>query len=435
MSGDRLASRAAASGPLAALPAPTGVPQWRREVIDGVTRRFALVVVPALALGATARVWSADWDLALFALSVMLAAAATALPGVHLRLRVGLIVGLFVVTNAILVFYAREIPFHGILMPMGAAFAALVGGLRVGLWTLAALSAPWLVPIGLVLAGRPSQIDLPQPIHAFRLWLLYTGVAAGVVSTLDLVIRSLEASLIQGHELSERVEIEGRAAQALASRVTEAEERERERLAHELHDDFGQRLTALLMQLQMAKATPERMVRAVEDSANLAEGLLRDVRTVSRGLRPPLLDEVGLIPALRAMCELHAGVPAVSVAIDVPETLARLPRSAELAAYRVFQEALANVVHHAEATTATLGITHVQDHLTIVLTDDGRGFDPHAAGREAAAGQHLGLVGMRERATFIGAELVVRSRPRHGTSVRLRIPWNRTMHQDAMATL
>src|SRR5690349_16281618 len=117
----------------------------------------------------------------------MLAAAATALPGVHMRLRVGLI---------------------------------------VGLWTLAALSAPWLVPIGLVLAGRPSPIDLPQPIHAFRLWLLYTGVAAGVVSTVDLVIRSLEASLIQGHELRERVEIEGRAAQALASRVTEAEERE-----------------------------------------------------------------------------------------------------------------------------------------------------------------------------------------------------------------
>ena len=434
MSGDRLAARAASSE-TDVPPVAASVPQWRREVIDGVTRRFALVVVPALALGATARVWSADWDLAALALSIMLAAAATALPAVRLRLRVALIVGLFIAANVGTVVYARELPFQGILMPMGAAFATIVGGLRVGLWTLAALSAPWLVTIGFVLAGRPSPIDLPQPVHALRLWLLYTGVAAGVVSTVDLVIRSLEASLTEGHELRERVESEGRAAQALASRVTEAEERERERLAHELHDDFGQRLTALLMQLQMARATPDRMARAVEDSATLTEGLLRDVRTVSRGLRPPLLDEVGLIPALRAMCELHAGMPAISVAIDVPDTLARLPRSAELAAYRVFQEALANVVHHAEAKSATLGITHVHDHLTIVLTDDGRGFDPRAAGREAAGGQHLGLVGMRERATFIGAELVVRSAPRHGTSVRLRIPWARTVHQDAMATL
>jgi signal transduction histidine kinase len=434
MTADRPASRAAPGEPPVASPA-TEAPEWRRSVVDGVTRQFALVTVPALAIGVVFRVFSADWDIAIVAGIAMIAAAATLLPGLALHVRVALVVGVFVFANAALVVLAREIPFHGILMPMGAAFATLVGGLRIGLGTLAALSAPWLIPIGLAIAGRSAAVDLPQPVHALRLWLLYTGLSAGIVAAVHHVIRSLQASLAESDELRDRLEIEGRAAQALAGRVTEAEERERERLARELHDDFGQRLTALLMKLQMARTMPDRMAGAVEESAALAEALLRDVRTVSRGLRPPLLDEVGLIPALRALCEQHSGPPELVLSIEVPDKLARLPHSMELAAYRVFQEAFANVVHHAGATRATLRIAHVDEHLVIVLSDDGRGFDPKAADRAAAAGEHLGLVGMRERAAFIGAELQVRSAPRHGTTVRLRIPWARTLHQDAMATI
>src|SRR5687767_8982512 len=136
MTADRLASRAASIGPSAGAPPPGDAPQWRRDVVDGVTRRFALVVVPALFLGFTARVISADWELALAAGLTMLGAAATLLPGASLSVRVGLIIAVFVFANLVLLSHAREHPFHGILMPMGAAFAALVGGLRAGLWTL-----------------------------------------------------------------------------------------------------------------------------------------------------------------------------------------------------------------------------------------------------------------------------------------------------------
>ena len=436
MIADRLASRAASGEAPAAAPPPQGVPQWRRDVVDGVTRRFALVVVPALMVGVAARALSADWDMAFAALVIVAAAAATLLPRLAVGPRVALIAGLFVFANLVHLYFAGDLAFHGVLMPMGAAFATLVGGLRVGLWTLAALSVPWLLPVTLAISGRHGLFEVPQPVHALRLWLVYTGLAAGVVASIHHVIRSLDRSLAEGDELRDRLDIEGRAAQALAGRVTEAEERERERLARELHDDFGQRLTALLMKLQMARTMPERMPGAIEESATMVEGLLRDVRTVSRGLRPPLLDEVGLVPALRALCELHSGAPEIALAIEVPDAVARLPHSMELAAYRVFQEAIANVVHHAQATKATLRVAHVDDHLVIVLSDDGRGFDTRAASRAAAAGQHLGLVGMRERAAFIGAELQVRSAPRHGTTVRLRIPWARTLHhQDAMATL
>ena len=344
MTADRLASRAASSEPSGGPSRTAAAPQWRRDVVDGVTRRFALVVVPALLLGVTARVLSADWDIAIVATITMVAAAATLNRGASLQVRVGLVVGVFVFANTALVFLARDIPFHGILMPMGAAFAALVGGLRLGLWTLAALSAPWIVPIALVIAGRPSLVDLPQPVHALRLWLLYTGLAAGVVAAIHHVIRSLEASLDDGDELRNRLEIERRAAQALAGRVTEAEERRAEpagaraprrlrsaphRALDEAADRPDHARPACRCGRRAAPPSPNRSCATSEPSLT---GCGRRCSTKWAGSRAP-----------GTLSSCTRGSPAVSVAIDGPEPIATLPRSTELAAYRVFQEALTNV--------------------------------------------------------------------------------------------
>ena len=108
--------------------------------------------------------------------------------------------------------------------------------------------------------------------------------------------RYLEASLERSDALVERVRVEAQAVQALAGRVREAEEGERHRLARELHDDFGQRLTALRMKLQLSRLTPGDQSASIDDGIAISEELLRDVRAFARGLRPPLLDEVGLGP-------------------------------------------------------------------------------------------------------------------------------------------
>ena len=152
----------------------------------------------------------------------------------------------------------------------------------------------------------------------------------------------------------ERVRIEARAVQALTGRVREAEESERGRLARELHDDFGQRLTALRMKLQLAQMKPQTPASTLDECVTISEDLLRDMRSFARGLRPPLLDEVGLAPALRALFELHSGGPALALDLDIPTDAPRLPQSTELAIFRVFQEALANVLRHADATRLSL---------------------------------------------------------------------------------
>jgi two-component system sensor histidine kinase UhpB len=221
--------------------------------------------------------------------------------------------------------------------------------------------------------------------------------------------------------LLDRVRTEARAVQALAGRVREAEEGERRRLARELHDDFGQRLTALRMKLQLSRLRPDQRTAAIDDCVAISEELLHDVRTFARGLRPPLLDEVGLGPALQALIDGNVDRSALVVTLDVPERLPRLPPSIELAAYRVVQEALTNVLRHSGASRLSLAARNDGGTLAVWLIDDGCGFDPgQAAG--ATPGQHLGLVSMRERAAFAGGSLEVDSAPGRGTTVCLRIP-------------
>ena len=306
-------------------------------------------------------------------------------------------------------------------MPMAAGFATLMGGPRWGWPTMAVTSATWLLPWVLTLTGGPQFVEMPWPSQYFRLWFLHASLTAGLVATIGHVTRYLEASLERSDALLERVRVEAQAVQALAGRVREAEEDERRRLARELHDDFGQRLTALRMKLQLSRLRPDQRTAAIDDCVAISEELLHDVRAFARGLRPPLLDEVGLGPALQALIDAHVDRSALIVTVGVPEWLPRLPPPIELAVYRVVQEALANSLRHAAASRLSLAARHDGGELSVWLIDDGRGFDPRKAAG-AAPGQHLGLVSMRERAAFAGGRLDVESAPGRGTTICLRIP-------------
>lgn len=395
---------------------------WRRDVIEGITRRFALAAVPALVLALVARTVRRDWDLVAVLAVTLLGVAAALPPKVPRRARIALVVGLLLWANGFMMVYSRDIPFHGLLMPTAASFAALMGGTRWGWWTLAVASATWLAPWALLVAGLPPPMDIVWPSQYLRVWFFHASLSAGLVATIGHVTRHLEAAIEHRDTLLGRLRVEAQAVQALAGRVREAEENERRRLAHELHDDFGQRLTALRMKLQLSRLAPGDQGASIDDGIAISEELLRDVRAFARGLRPPLLDEVGLGPALRALIEAHVDRAIFTTAIDVPDALPRLPPTFELAAYRVMQEALANALRHAGARHLAIEAAHDDADVELALIDDGRGFDPaHAAG--ATPGEHLGLVSMRERAAFIGAALEVRSAPGRGTTVRLRIPY------------
>jgi two-component system, NarL family, sensor histidine kinase UhpB len=186
-------------------------------------------------------------------------------------------------------------------------------------------------------------------------------------------------------------------------------------VARELHDEVGQSLTALLLQLDRAAKQAGAPLRdQVAEAQEAARSTLEDVRRIALELRPEALDDLGLISALEALCDRLAERTGLRVARRLARDFPALGEEAELVIYRVAQEALTNVVRHSGAATAQLRLDHRADMVTLVVVDEGRGLDPDADGG--------GLRGMRERAMLIGADLSVESRPAGGVAVRLEVP-------------
>jgi signal transduction histidine kinase len=214
-------------------------------------------------------------------------------------------------------------------------------------------------------------------------------------------------------DLSERV------ARDSLRRVVAGQELERTRLARELHDETGQALTSILLGLKNIEgaASEEEMRRSVPDLRELVVSTLHDVRRLAVELRPKALDDFGLVPALERLAETFSEQTNVTVDVQAALGDSRLPKEAETALYRIVQEALTNVIKHANARTVSVVLTRKGESVAVVIEDDGRGFDP-----EATPDEGLGLVGMRERIALVGGRLSIESRPEHGTTVAVEVP-------------
>ncbi|HLF40746.1 MAG TPA: sensor histidine kinase [Acidimicrobiia bacterium] len=208
--------------------------------------------------------------------------------------------------------------------------------------------------------------------------------------------------------------------------VLEAQEAERARVARDLHDQIGQGLTSVLLGLRLLETSLERdepdLVGARARTAEVREVVndaLADVRRLAFDLRPTVLDDIGLVAALRRLTgDLSArhGLT-VDVALDGVSEDGRFPTAVETVAYRVVQEALTNVVRHARARHVSVRLAGNGTRLRAVVTDDGVGFAAEATG----AGT-LGLLGMRERAMLVGGQVDVTSAPGAGTRIELELP-------------
>lgn len=216
----------------------------------------------------------------------------------------------------------------------------------------------------------------------------------------------------------------------LSAQIVQAQEEERRRLARELHDEIGQALTAVTLDLGMlAQLIPkddERLQRALEDAQTLSQNALEEVRRLSVELRPAILDDLGLVPALRWTLDRHLERTGVQARFEVIGLEGRLPGEIETVCYRAVQEALTNIARHASARTIAVRLELERDGQTVHLTisDDGVGFDVHRALHRAQTGGSLGLLGLRERVELLGGHLYIRSRPGRGTTVEVRLPVN-----------
>jgi signal transduction histidine kinase len=216
------------------------------------------------------------------------------------------------------------------------------------------------------------------------------------------------------------VDLSERVSRDAVRRVVEAQEVERARLARELHDETGQALTSILLGL---KALEERVQTddggaAIAELRELVVATLQAVRRLAVELRPAALDDFGLVPALERLRDTMSeqGGIAVEVKSDLGDHQ-RLPAETETALYRIVQEALTNVLKHAEATRVTVQLRRGERSVEVVVHDDGAGFDPQDV-RDGG----LGLVGMRERVALLGGRLAVDSSQGAGTMLKAEVP-------------
>lgn len=208
----------------------------------------------------------------------------------------------------------------------------------------------------------------------------------------------------------------------LPRQILQAQEAERHRLARDLHDEAAQALTSLLVHLRLLERahTPAEAQGRVQELRLLTAQALEEVRRVALDLRPTILDDLGLGPALAWRVDELNKVDGLHATIAIDGLTERLPREVELVFYRVGQEALSNVARHAAAATVALTLRRQHGQVTLSIVDDGRGFDVTTPSPEAGHG--FGLLGMRERLGMIDGTLEIHSVPAQGTQIIARAP-------------
>ncbi|MBI2466954.1 MAG: GAF domain-containing protein [Candidatus Rokubacteria bacterium] len=208
--------------------------------------------------------------------------------------------------------------------------------------------------------------------------------------------------------------------QALSARLVEAQEAERRAIARELHDEIGQALTALKITLEMStRGTRDAAAARLGQAQALANELMGRVRDLSLDLRPAMLDDLGLLPALLWYLDRYSARTGVRVAFKHAGLERRLGANVETAAYRIVQEALSNVARHARTDEATVQLRADADALTVHVEDGGGGFE---AERVTQNGMTSGLAGMRERAALLGGRFRIEAAPGAGTRVTAELP-------------
>jgi signal transduction histidine kinase len=215
------------------------------------------------------------------------------------------------------------------------------------------------------------------------------------------------------------VELSQRVARDAVRRVVQAQELERQRLARELHDETGQALTSILLGLKpLEEALADHpALAALAELREQVVSALQDVRRLAVELRPAVLDDFGLVPALERLTDSFAEQSGIRVDFHSALGETRLPSEVETTLYRVVQESLTNIVKHANAHNISVSIAPRGSTVAAVIEDDGVGFD-----QRAVPGEGVGLLGMRERLSFVDGRLEIESRPGAGTTIVAEVP-------------
>lgn len=304
-----------------------------------------------------------------------------------------------------------------------------------GVWAATLVGARRLVrPIqGLTWAAqRIAQGDLHTPLQAPQ---------AGEISVMAMALENMRRQLLanietladwnetlaaQVTEQTEELRQQQALTQQLLRRAITAQEEERARLSQELHDGIGQMLTAVELSLdRLAKTLPAEEAHSherLERARVLTEQTLTDLRRIITALRPGVLDQLGLVPALGWVSDHTLRPLGITVLLEANSQSERLPGEIETILFRIAQEAMSNVARHSQARHVDIHLRRQESQISLTVADDGLGCDLAALTRSSDQGRGLGLAGMQERASLAGGQVTINSTPGQGTTVQVVVP-------------
>ena len=240
----------------------------------------------------------------------------------------------------------------------------------------------------------------------------------------DRVVQCNIRNITKRRQAEERLKTYSRKLQVLSHRLVAAQETERRNIARELHDEIGQALTVIQLNLQAMLQSPGKrtLLSRMKESLEVVDRVLEQVHDISLNLRPLILDDLGLEPALRWFTARQAALVGLQIRFHADPMEQRLNPVIETECFRVAQEALTNVVRHAKAKTVSVELRKEAGQLHLRVHDDGIGFDVGAVHEKAVLGASLGLLSMEERAALAGGGLEFKSVPKQGTEVHAWFP-------------
>jgi PAS domain S-box-containing protein len=282
---------------------------------------------------------------------------------------------------------------------------------------------PHEVPSERAMAENRPVNDVEAGIVTENGEIIWTQVSAAPLALPDVSAVVITQDITERKRAAEELEAANRQLRILSRQLFHIQEEERRHLARELHDEIGQTLTAAKINLKIiAPDVPAKITGRLDDSIQLLDRLLRQVRELSLDLRPPLLDELGLVPTLRWLVDQQAQRAGLRVTFTANVNGLEIDSDVQTACFRIAQEAITNIIRHSGAKSVSVELRLEAERLTLNVRDDGAGFDLAAIHPTNTQHSSLGLVSMKERALLVRGGFEIQSAPGQGTEIRAWFP-------------
>jgi two-component system sensor histidine kinase UhpB len=319
---------------------------------------------------------------------------------------------------------------NGIIIIIGAIIGTfltrLLTNIAATLWHFVLFASIGIV-ISLLLDIIILQAAL-QPLRDLRRTVNRIKLGQAEVNQLALAdtdpdIHHLSTAL---NSLITQLETSNTQLRMLSERAINAQEEERKRIARSLHDDTGQSLSSLIINLERLEnripGDNDELVERLRSIRQMAADSLECLRSIIYDLRPAILDDLGLLPAIRWYARTNLEQVGIQVELEFPDELPSLPQPLTTTLFRITQEGVNNIIRHSQAKKACISLGVRENEVYLRIEDDGLGFDPKKINDDAIGTQHWGLLGIQERTELVGGKMSITSDPEHGTSLQVNIP-------------